>query len=126
MKKSVLFFMLLAILAGCKQKTEVKEEAAPAFVNQLTDAEKKGGVMTPEILWKFGRLGSVALSPDGTSVLYTVTEYQLDSQINRTNIFKIPVAGGEAMQLTTDGGSSPQWISEGNAIAYVADGKLRQ
>lgn len=118
------FLLLLFTISSCKQTTEVRQDAAPQFVNQLTEAEKKGGVMTPEILWKFGRLGSVVLAPDGTSVLYTVTEYQLDSQINRTNIFKLPVAGGEAIQLTTAGGSSPQWISEGKAIAYVADGKL--
>ena len=124
MKRYIPIILVLALIAGCKQKTEVKKEAGPQFTVQLTDAEKQGGVMTPEILWKFGRLGSLALSPDGKSVLYTVTEYSLDSQINRTNIFKMPVTGGDAVQLTTDGGNSPQWINNGETIAYIAGGKL--
>ncbi len=127
MKKiSIPFFILAVILViSCKQQqNEVKEKPEAQFVNQLTEEEKNGGKMTPEILWKFGRLGPVALSPDGKSVLYTVTEYQLDSQINRTNIFSIPVAGGEAVQLTSNGGSSPQWFDQGKKIAYVSDGRL--
>lgn len=126
MKKQLPFLILITVFLAfsCNEKTNVKQEPSAQVVNQLTEAEKQGGVMTPEIMWKFGRLGSIALSPDGTSVLYTVTQYQLDSQVNNTNIFKIPVSGGEAVQLTTEGGSSPQWINEGNAIAYVADGKL--
>lgn len=124
MKRYVPIILVLALIAGCKQKTEEKKVAGPQFTVQLTDAEKQGGVMTPEILWKFGRLGSLALSPDGKSVLYTVTEYSLDSQVNRTNIFKMPVTGGEAVQLTTNGGNSPQWINNGETIAYVAGGKL--
>ncbi|HEX2969641.1 MAG TPA: S9 family peptidase [Bacteroidales bacterium] len=112
------------VAVSCNQPAKVEEKTAPQFANQLTELEKQGQRMTPEILWKFGRLGSVALSPDGTAVLYTVTEYQLDSQISHTNIFKIPVSGGEAVKLTNDGGSSPQWISEGKEIAFVNDGKL--
>ncbi len=33
--------------------------------------------MTPEIMWKFRRLGTFALSPDGAAVLYTVTDIDL-------------------------------------------------
>jgi dipeptidyl aminopeptidase/acylaminoacyl peptidase len=119
--------MVLAILfaVSCKQKTEVKQETAgPQFSIQLTEEEKVGGVMTPEIMWKFGRMGALALSPDGTSVLYTVTEYELDSQKNLTNIFKIPVSGGNPVQLTTNGGSSPQWFNDGKSIAFVKGSDL--
>ena len=61
-------------------------EPSPQFNNQLTDAEKAGGVMTPEIMWKFGRLGTFTLSPDGHTVLYTVTDIDLQSEARRTNI----------------------------------------
>ncbi len=91
----------------------------------LPKRKKPGGVMTPEIMWKFGRLGSIALSPDGSTVLYTVTERDLATEAARTNIFSIPVAGGEPVQLTNNGGSSPQWIDDGKSIAFVdKDGDL--
>ena len=80
--------------------------------------------MTPEIMWKFGRLGSFSLSPDGSSVLYTVTDIDLKSEDRRTNIFNLQVTGGEPVQLTKDGGSSPQWFNNGKSIAFVNKGSL--
>ncbi|MBG0860997.1 MAG: S9 family peptidase [Bacteroidales bacterium] len=119
-----IILLVLLFTISCKQKTEVPAEPSAQFINQLTEEEKTGGVMTPEIMWKFGRLGTFALSPDGSAVLYTVTEYDLQTEARRTNIFKVPAAGGDPVQLTTSGGSSPQWFNEGKSIAFVSDGKL--
>ncbi len=80
---------IITISVSCRQTAPESKETQPEFTNQLTEAEKAGGVMTPEIMWKFGRLGTIALSPDGLSVLYTVTEIDLQSEARRTNIFKI-------------------------------------
>ncbi len=126
MKRYLLPVLLLALLitSSCKQNAPVISEASPRFNNQLTSEEKAGGVMTPEIMWKFGRLGSFVLSPDGSTVLYTVTDIDLQSEGRRTNIFKTAVNGSNPVQLTTDGGSSPEWINNGKSIAFVNKGKL--
>lgn len=119
----ILFVMLFS--ASCKQKAPVKPEGtAPQFNNGLTVQEKAGGVMTPEIMWKFGRLGSFALSPDGSTVLYTVTDIDLQSEARQTNIFKLATTGGDPVRLTSDGGSSPQWFNKGKSIAYINKGNL--
>ena len=117
-----LLFILLTV--SCKQKPAIILEPAPQFKNELTAEEKAGGVMTPEIMWKFGRLGGFSLSPDGLTVLYTVTDIDLQTEARRTNIFKIPAAGGDPVQLTTEGGSSPQWFNEGKSIAFLSGGNL--
>jgi dipeptidyl aminopeptidase/acylaminoacyl peptidase len=126
MKRYLEAIILLTFLfsLSCKQKSTVAPEPVVQFNNQLTDEEKAGGVMTPEIMWKFGRLGTFALSPNGSSVLYTVTDIDLQTEARRTNIFKIPSAGGDPVQLTADGGSSPQWFDNGESIAFVNKGKL--
>jgi dipeptidyl aminopeptidase/acylaminoacyl peptidase len=126
MKRYILPVIGLATLitVSCKQVPPATKEAAPQFTNQLTPEEKSGGVMTPEIMWKFGRLGSFALSPDGSSILYTVTDIDLPTETRRTNIFKTDPSGNAPVQLTTDDGNSPQWINSGKAIAYVNNGKL--
>jgi dipeptidyl aminopeptidase/acylaminoacyl peptidase len=139
MKKYLLPGLLLAMLylASCKEKTPVPQtEIQPQFNNQLTDAEKAGGAMTPEIMWKFRRLGTFALSPDGTTILYTVTDIDLQTEAKRTNIYKLATAGGDPVQLTSSGGSSPQWFNDGKSIAYIdndgnlaltdQDGKVKQ
>ncbi len=125
MKKLIFLFVAIALtgLNACKSDEKVTPEANVIDVS-LTEAEKAGGVLTPEILWKYGRIGSIVLSPDGSTVLYTVTHYDLPTEARTTNIYSIPASGGTPVQLTTDGGSGPQWIDNGSAIAYLAGGKI--
>jgi len=124
------FYLLILIIGlisvSCKQKTPAPAAAEPIqdFRIELTDEEKAGGVMTPEIMIKFGRLGSFALSPDGSSILYTVTQTDLQSETRKTDIFKVPSAGGEPVRLTSEGGSSPQWFGNGKKIAFVRGSDL--
>ena len=123
-KLSILIIAVIFItLNACK--TETKEKTAATVIDvSLTDAEKAGGLLTPEIMWKYGRIGSVVLSPDGSTVLYTVTYYDLTTEARTTNLYSVPSAGGKPVQLTTSGGSGPQWIDKGTKIAFLAGGKV--
>jgi len=119
----IIFAFALVCLGACKtEKTD--KTVVTAIDVSLTDAEKAGGVLTPEILWKYGRIGSVALSPDGSTVLYTVTNYDLPTEARTTCIFAVPAAGGNAVNLTPEGGSGPQWIENGAKIAYISGSKV--
>jgi len=125
MKKHALLIIAFALIGlnSCQTRTEEKP-AAPVIDVSLTDAEKAGGVLTPEILWKYGRIGSIVLSPDGSTVLYTVTNYDLATEARTTNIYSIASGGGTPVQLTTDGGSGPQWIDKGAKIAYLEGSRV--
>ncbi len=114
---------VILVLAAYSCKTTEKEEHA-TFELQLSEEEKEGGIMTAEILWKFRRMGSICPSPDGETVLFTLTDYNLADEARRTNIFSIPSDGGEARQLTDNGGSSPSWIMKGEKIAFTTEGSL--
>ena len=118
-------FLALLLASSCKEEKQVKPVVSgPQINNQLTSEEKAGGVMTPELMWKFRRLGSFALSPDGQNVLYTLTDIDLATEARQTDIYKIPSSGGEPVRLTNDGGSAPQWFNDGKSIAYVSKGSL--
>lgn len=118
---AILFLSLLAFLYSCQV---AEKEEAVVFDLQLTEAEKEAAVMSPEILWKFGRIGSIELSPDGSTVLYTVTNYDLATEARITNIYSTGTGGGDPVQLTSSGGSSPAWFSNGEMIAYTCEGAL--
>ncbi|MFZ2341116.1 MAG: S9 family peptidase [Bacteroidales bacterium] len=124
MKRTSYLLMIAIVLihVSCKQKApETTSREAPEEINtSLTEEEKAEGVMTPEIMQKFGRLGSFSLSPDGSTVLYTITKTDLPTERRQTDIFSIPVAGGQPVRLTTGGGSSPQWFDEGKKIAFIS------
>jgi dipeptidyl aminopeptidase/acylaminoacyl peptidase len=123
-KLSIIFIaLLLALLGACKTEKTDKSEVKAIDVS-LTDAEKAGGVLTPEILWKYGRIGAIVLSPDGSTVLYSVTNYDLTTEERTTCIFSVPTTGGNAVNLTPEGGSGPQWIENGAKIAYLSGSKV--
>jgi dipeptidyl aminopeptidase/acylaminoacyl peptidase len=126
MRSYLLPISLLVLLttASCKHKSPDIQETLPQINNLLTAEEKAGGIMTPEIMLKFGRLGTFDLSPDGSTVIYTVTDVDLKSEARQTNIFRLSTSGGVPVQLTRNGGSSPQWLNNGKSIAYVNKGDL--
>ncbi|NSW94760.1 MAG: S9 family peptidase [Bacteroidales bacterium] len=112
------------LFASCRQKTQIAEEKPAIPQPVLTEEEKAGKVLTPEILWKFGRLGTFELSPDGSEVLYTVSWIDLQSEQRTTDIYKINTRGGDPVRLTSDGGSSPKWFDNGRKIAFIKNGNL--
>lgn len=128
MKRTPYLLMIAIVLIhfSCKRNSPGSTAAeAPEEINTgLTEEEKAGGVMTPEIMQKFGRLGSFVLSPDGSTVLYTVTVTDLPTEKRQTNIYSISSAGGEAVRLTTGGGYSPQWFDQGKKIAFISGSDL--
>ena len=86
-KKLVILMMSVILFSSCNTTNKPQETTgSPAINNELTAEEKEAGLMTPEIMWKFGRLGSFALSPDGKTVLYTVTRTDLATEKSLTEM----------------------------------------
>jgi dipeptidyl aminopeptidase/acylaminoacyl peptidase len=55
--------------------------------------------MTPELLWKLGRVSGSGLSKDGKYVIYTVGTPDIEENIIRSKAWMIPVTGGTAMAI---------------------------
>ena len=94
MKKTLLPILCVLSLMGCNDNqtgTAGKSYRTPA------DLKLESDVMTPEVLWAFGRIGNVQVLADGQS-----------TQITNT-------AGNEA---------EPNWTPDGKHISYLADGQL--
>ena len=58
--------------------------------------------MTPELLWKLGRLGSTAISSDGSTIAYTVRHYELDENKGTSSLFLRKLAESEPIQWIED------------------------
>ncbi len=122
MKNILYAFVLFSSLFyfSCGKKQSADSDAAD-FTGQLSEQEIAGGILTPEILWKFGRLGEFELSPDGNTVVYTVTRYDTKTNKSITDIYSVPSNGGEPAILTDSDGSyyNIQWTPDGERIAYL-------
>ncbi|KUG06540.1 S9 family peptidase [Solirubrum puertoriconensis] len=73
--------------------------------------------LTPELLWRLGRLGEMQVSPNGRTVAFTATRYDLMANRGNADIYTVPVAGGAVKQLTNTPNSE-------NTLNWRPDGKL--
>lgn len=122
-KSTKLFAMALLLTCGaCNQMGEMLKDEPLKIDVALTDVEKANGLLTPEILWKFGRVGESVLSPDGKMVAYTTTYYNLQENKGVTNLYVIPSQGGEPLKLTDETGSesSIQWTNNSQTIRFLS------
>jgi dipeptidyl aminopeptidase/acylaminoacyl peptidase len=87
-----------------------------------TPSDNGGRPMTARDLWAMGRVGAPAVSPDGRHVAYTVTRFDVEANRGRTDIWLVPVAGGEPRQMTSGSASSssPAWSPDGRHIAFIS------
>ena len=81
-------------------------------------------VMTPEKLWELQRVSLAGVSPDGSTVLYNITQYDIAANQGTTRIAACNLSG-EQRQLT-DGTQSAQAIgfTPSGRIAYLQQGQL--
>jgi dipeptidyl aminopeptidase/acylaminoacyl peptidase len=136
MKKSIIVFVVIGvffagILAGkhcmkCNKesaKEETKSGATVSVFDSLAAQPIVETKVTPELLWKFGRVGEMKLSPDGKTVVYSVTRHSISANRGYTDLFSVPAAGGEAKHLTTFTGAefNPRWRPDGKKIGFLSD-----
>jgi dipeptidyl aminopeptidase/acylaminoacyl peptidase len=56
-------------------------------------------VLSPELLWKLGRVSVVGLTKDGKSIVYKVAIPSIEENKSNTKIYSIPVTGGNATEI---------------------------
>ncbi len=82
--------------------------------------------ITPETLISLRRVGAPTVSPDGATILHTLTEVSLEANRGTTQIWAVPTAGGEPRRLTeaATSSSSPQWRPDGRKIGFMRGGQF--
>jgi dipeptidyl aminopeptidase/acylaminoacyl peptidase len=113
--------MLMILINSCNtEDPKISMEEEGNFLNQLTQQEIKEGRLTPELLWKFGRVSEMQLSPLGDKVLYTVTRYDIKTDKKHSWIFLLALQEGKPFNLTEGfpSCSNPRWI-DNTTIAFL-------
>lgn len=116
-----LFCMAIAfgtIAASCG---DIKKEDSKVIEKSTVTIEN--GRMTPEVLWAFGRIGSVDVSPDCSKIVYSVTYYSVEEDKSNSELFVMNVDGTDKRQLTRSPyrESSAKWMSDSKTVAFLSN-----
>jgi dipeptidyl aminopeptidase/acylaminoacyl peptidase len=89
-----------------------------ALVLAAPAQEEARGRMSPELLWRLGRLAAARLSPDGGTLLYGVTRTDLAKNSSDLDLFLLDLATGEERALSVGPGSERdfQWVRTASGL----------
>ena len=88
-------------------------------VNPVID----NGIMSPEVLYSFGRVGDVKVSPDKSRFIYQVTYVSIRDNKTNSELFVMNSDGTGKKQLTITNNreSNPVWINNGQKISFIGN-----
>ena len=80
-------------------------------------------ILTPESLWKLGRVADPQVSPTGDKVLYSIRTYNLATNKGNTDIWMYDIRKNLVSAISTDSSneSMPRWSSDGLIIYFLND-----
>jgi dipeptidyl aminopeptidase/acylaminoacyl peptidase len=98
-----------------------KKIIASLIVSVLCISAYAQNRMTPELLWDLKRVGNIQVSPDNSTILFSIKEYDLNKNEGENNLYTITVDGGEIKQITNfkGGKHDAQWRPDGQKIAFM-------
>jgi dipeptidyl aminopeptidase/acylaminoacyl peptidase len=89
----------------------------------MTQAARTLPALSVDDLQVLDRVGALALSPDGSTALCTVTRGSMADNRSRTQLWCLPLAPGRAPRALTrcgDRDAQPAWSPQGDRIAFLA------
>ena len=80
--------------------------------------------MTPELLWKLGRLGEAAVSRDGQTVAYTINRFDMAKNSGTTDLHLLELKSGKDIAIIENWNSisSIQWHGENGKSRIYFEG----
>ena len=126
MKKLIFLLSLILIFMSCTdKKNEPNEQKGNEKIIGKPELKLTSDVMTPEVLWSFGRLSDVQVSPDEKTLLFGITYYDIPENKGNRELYTMPAEGGEMKQITqtAKGEYNAVWSKDGKSIYFTASAK---
>ena len=120
--------LLISLIVLCLTATIAvgAQDSKPAATPPEPRAKDGKKLLTAVDLLKVHGVGAPRISPDGSRVLYTVSEIKMEKDKewkSATQVWVVPAAGGKARQFTRGekSATAPEWSPDGTMIAFLTD-----
>lgn len=109
-------------LLSCTQQSEKDKNGKSEIIGKSVP-KIENGLMTPEVLYSFGRIGDVQVSPDRSKILYQVTYVSIQQNKTNPELFVMDADGSNKKQITHTNSreSNPCWLNGGKKIAFLSN-----
>ncbi|MGB7922067.1 MAG: S9 family peptidase [Pyrinomonadaceae bacterium] len=109
--KRLATIVAVAAVLGLASVATAQQTARPFTINDLINVRR---VSDPQV------------SPDGRTIAYTIADTDKAANKRTTQIYLLPIEGGEPKQITTGdkSSSSPRWSPDGKWIAFTREGQV--
>lgn len=116
--RRLIVLMFIALIASCTNRDSKTKNENYTPVTPILASD----IMTPEVLWSFGRLGEPAVSPDGKLTAYTITYFNIEENKSYRDIYLINVDDKSVNKLTDtpEREFNIQWRPDGQKIGYLS------
>ena len=83
-------------------------------------------VMTPELLWKLGRVSPLGISKDGKNIVYKVSIPSVEENKSNSKFYTIPLNGGNAVEIKNHASllNDKNVSADGKFIVYSEEVKI--
>lgn len=100
-------------------------QAQDKYASILTNINPKlsSDIMSPEVLWSFGRISEFSVSPDEQSIVYGVRYFNIQLNKGQTDIYISALDGSNKKRLTesSDAKYGLKWRPDGKRIGFVSN-----
>lgn len=113
--------LIMSVLSACNMKMDQQQHELQEPIGP-SDAVLSSKIMTPEVLWSFGRIGETTLSPDGKTLLFNVTYYNVEQNKGNAELYTVNTDGSESRRIThtSFGEYNPRWRPDGLKIGFLS------
>lgn len=125
MKRILILSMGCLMLASCRlPEKQDNDIIGPADINLESD------LLTPELMWAFGRVGDIQISPDNQTILFGVTWYDWKANKGNRELYTMKMDGSDRKPITKTSKSEYNgvWRPDGKKIGFLypdSDGNMQ-
>jgi dipeptidyl aminopeptidase/acylaminoacyl peptidase len=120
-KNLILLSFLVILFSSCDESCQQKSNDSSAIIGKQMP-ELSSDLQSPEVLWAYGRLSDVQLSPDGGKLLYGVSYYSVEQNRGNRELYLMNSDGSDLIQLTHSPKSefNALWRPDGKKIGFLS------